>query len=78
MSAYLGFGYTGARPFTKCLLSKSVSASSTFYNTCHVNGVKYLEKSQCVAITVQPPGVEVYMDPMYTYFGAYFVGLAAD
>ena len=79
MSAFIGVGTYGASVFTKCLLSNaSPAGNNVFYQTCHASGVKYLRRRDCIALSVQPRNVEIYMDPTYTYFGAYFVGLAAD
>ncbi|XP_078487338.1 ectodermal dysplasia/anhidrotic-like isoform X3 [Ciona intestinalis] len=82
MVSEIGVNVDGQSTFSRCQFSNTLSrstprASSTRkrFVTCHSNGIVYMKANHGVSLSVNPPSVEVFLAPQYTYFGAFLIGL---
>uniref|UniRef100_H2Z4E9 THD domain-containing protein n=1 Tax=Ciona savignyi TaxID=51511 RepID=H2Z4E9_CIOSA len=83
MTSEIGVNVEGQTTFSKCQFSnpytmslgrKGASSRKKFV-TCHSNGVVFMRAREGISISVNPPSVEVYLQPQFTYFGAFLIGL---
>nr|XP_009858905.1 ectodermal dysplasia/anhidrotic-like isoform X2 [Ciona intestinalis] len=82
MVSEIGVNVDGQSTFSRCQFSNTLTrstprASSTRkrFVTCHSNGIVYMKANHGVSLSVNPPSVEVFLAPQYTYFGAFLIGL---
>nr|CAB3240791.1 ectodermal dysplasia/anhidrotic-like [Phallusia mammillata] len=73
MVSEIGIKTRGAQVFSKCQFSRPTNEENMLV-TCSSSGVAYLRNGEGISVKISPSGIDIFLRPETTYFGAFYLG----